>query len=213
MILAPYDHIVAQLVAEIRLSKNADSHETRRRSAYARQVLDLFADEITKFKGDPSQFYSTVLTPLLMRWLKGLHDASSKLVLAVIGRGAEKATMEQAAAFYLTLNSTDPKHIRLYRRQLLNLPIARWYLATILKLVPTAYTGNAHYHRFHKDQNAIMKLILDRSIAYRNLDEHGLPLLNKTEAAALVATGLDDFFALELRRAVRTMLSLSSNRS
>ena len=35
----------------------------------------------------------------------------------------------------------------------------------------TAYTGNAHYHRFHKDQNAIMKSILDRSIAYRNLDD------------------------------------------
>ena len=145
MILAPYDHIIVQLVAEIRLSKNANSHETRHHSAYAKQVLDLFVDEITKFKGNPSQFYSTVLTPLLMRWLKGLHDASSKLVLAVIGRGAEKATMEQATAFYLTLNPTNPKHIRLYRRQLLNLPIACWYLATILKLVPTHWGQGVKY--------------------------------------------------------------------
>lgn len=209
-ILAPYDHILGQLVAEIHLSvRGADTHETRRRSVYAKQVIDRFADEITKFKGDPSRFYSTVLTPLLVRWLRGLHDAYSKVALAVIARGADEATMEQATAFYLTMNPTDPKYIRLYRRQLLNLPIARWYLATVLNVVPAGYTAAEHYHRFQKDHNAIMFSNANRSTAYRTLDEYGIPHLNKTEAAVLIATRLEVFFRPELQRAVRSSPSLS----
>lgn len=200
-ILAPYDHIIAQLVAEATIGVTHDTHESRRRLDYAIDMLDAFADEIVSFKGDISRFYSKVLTPLLVRWLRGIHDASSATVLALVAKGHKRATIEHAIAFYLRMDPTDPKYIPIYRRQLLNVPIPRWHAAVTMNVVSlSGRSAGIHYDRFHTDHDVIMKSLL--TSPYTQLDNNRLPLLNKTEVAVLIATRLDGMFAQELTMAV-----------
>lgn len=195
-ILAPYDRIIAQLVLESEHGKDHASHEPRRRREYANRVLDLFAEEIKSFPGHPSMFYSTVLSPILIRQFKGVHDDLSHIVRAVIANEEDPVTVEQVVMFYLQVDPTDPFYIAMYRRQLLNLPIARWHLAVVLGLAPMHH--KRHYHRFYNDHVVIMP-----SLIYDELDEEtGIPLLNATEMAALAAERLEDFFKPELQLVV-----------
>lgn len=194
-ILAPYERMIAQLALESEVAKVHKSHETSRRGEYANRVLDLFGEEVESFAGDPSTFFSKVLTPILMRQLRGLHDDSSATVRAVVAQGKDKATIKQASEFYLTADPTDPDYIPFYRRQLLNLPIARWHLATVFGVVRKTHTR--HYHRFYNDHVVIM-----RSLDYSVVDEAGIPLLGSTEVAAIVAERLEDFFDKELNLVV-----------
>jgi hypothetical protein len=208
-ILAPYDHILALLHAEIALGLSFDAHEPRRRQLYARQIIDLFCDEVEKSKEPPSRFYSKVLTPLLMRWLWGLYDASSKTVHAVVAQGERKATIEHATAFYLGMNPVDPKHIATYRRHLLNLPNIRWFLACAVLGIRFigGPSGHDYYTSIHDNHDVIMTSLTSRLNTYQDLDEAGIPMLNLTEAAVIVAEGLDDYFAPELRLLVGTLPS------
>ena len=200
-ILAPYERIIAQLALESDVSTIHNSHETCRRGEYANRVLDLFGEEIESFTGNPSEFFSQVLTPILVRQLRGLHDDSSTTVRAVVAEGKDPATLEQATKFYLTLDPTDPDYIPLYRRQLLTLPIARWHLATVLGLIPKGH--RRHYHRFYNDHVIIMQS-LDVADPYPIVDEAtNIPYLTRTEVAAIVAERLEDFFEHELRFVVR----------
>lgn len=199
-ILAPYDHVIDQLAAEISLSTRYDSHESRRRAAYAKQVLDLFADEYEKFEGDLANFYSKILTPLLARWLRGVYDGSSETVRAVVARGKESATLDDATRFYLKINLTDPKYIPMYRRQLLNLPITRWHLAITRGIIPFHNQGKS-YMRFFNNHNRIMASRKPGTPV--QFDERGIALLNGTEAAVAVAEQLENVFYHELRASVR----------
>jgi hypothetical protein len=87
---APYDRIVSQLIAEDIHGVGYDSHESRRRQTYAREVLDEFGAELQAMKHiqfERGQFRSTVLTPILQRQLGGVHDAYTPFVRAAISSG------------------------------------------------------------------------------------------------------------------------------
>ena len=199
-ILAPYERIIAQLALEAEHGEKHLSHEPRRRREYANRVLDLFGDEIKSFSGDPSAFFSAVLSPILIRQFMGVHDDLSETVRAVVAKGEESATADDVVEFYLKADPTDPSYIPFYRRQLLNMPIARWHLAVVLGLIRMAHTR--HYHRFYNDHVLIME-----SLTYDELDpETNIPLLNKTDMAAIAAERLEGFFRQELGLVVCTIL-------
>lgn len=207
-ILAPYDRIIAQLTAESNHGRHHNSHEARRREEYANRVLDLFGEEIESVAGeDPATFYSKTLTPILARQLRGVHDDISRTIRAVVAHGAEFASIEQAATFYFTMDPADPMYIRLYRRQLLNLPIVRWHLAVVLGMIHL--NNKAHYDRFYTDHCLIMHS-LNVQGGYNRLDQDGYPLLNRVEVGALVAEGLDDYFGTELASMVCATLLCST---
>ena len=206
-VLAPYDRVVAQLATEANHACHHNSHEARRRGEYANRMLDLFGEEIESLAdSDPVTFYSKVLTPILVRQLRGVHDDISRTICAVVAQGSKSASIQEAAQFYLTMDPSNPIYIRLYRRQSLNLPIVRWHLATVLGVINKNHKG--HYDRFYTDHALIMDS-LNVSGAYQDKDEEGYPLLNRVEAGALVAEGLDEYFEMELGFVVRTALPSS----
>ena len=193
-ILAPYDRIISQLAAEVKHGEDHDTHESRRRQEYAKRLLDLFAIEVERYKGDAPKFFSKVLTPLLIRQLKGVDDSSSHVVRAMVSNGKPPATVAQAIEFYLNTDPTDPRHIPHYRRRLINLPIAHWHLATVLG--HAALGDGDSYIRFHDDHDQIMRSLKEKG--YGKSGPSGIPLLNIDEVAAVVAEGLAPFFKPEL---------------
>ena len=153
-IRAPYDRLISQLAAELEHGEDHDTHESRRRQEYAKRVLDLFAIEVERYRGHEDDFYSKILTPILVRQLKGVDDASSYVVRAVVSNNTPPASVAQAAEFYFNLDPTDPCHIPHYCRRLLNLPIARWHLAIVLG---QALLGEGNqYEHIHDDHDSIM---------------------------------------------------------
>jgi hypothetical protein len=82
---APYDRIIAQLIAEDKHGDGDKSHDSLHRQAYARRVLDAFWYEINGYAGRPIDFRSTVLTPLLQRQLRGVEDSYGPSVQAAVG--------------------------------------------------------------------------------------------------------------------------------
>ena len=208
-ILAPYDRIISQLAAEIEHGEDHDTHESRRRQEYAKRVLDMFATEVERYKGPEDEFYSKILTPILVRQLKGLHDALSHVVRAMVSQGKPPATTAQAVEFYFNIDPTHPRLIPHYRRQLINLPIARWHLATVYG-VCTLGNGDS-YDRFHDDHDGIMRSLKENGCGERGPSK--IPLLNWEEVTAIVAEGLAPFFKPELDLVVRHLQFLSVNSS
>ena len=64
-ILAPYNRILAQLIAEDQYGDIDQSYEALRQQSYVRQVLDKFVQEFTSYTRQPVDFRSKVLTPIL----------------------------------------------------------------------------------------------------------------------------------------------------
>lgn len=198
-IRAPYDRIIAQLVAEVDHGEAHDSHESRRRQEYAKRLLDLFAIEAKQYSGNKLDFYPKTLTPVLVRQLNGLHDASSRVVNAVVSLNKPPATSEQAIKFYLGKDPTSPSLIPHYRRRLLNLPIPRWHLAIVLGV---AQLGDGPvYDRFYNDHYKIMDSL--HKSGYPQRGPNAIPLLSQDEVAAILCEGLTVFFNAELNLVVR----------
>jgi len=195
-ILAPYDRIIAQLEAENECGEAYDTHESRCRQEYAKHVLDKFAQEIKSDDIDPSTFRSAVLTPILIRQLKGIHDASSETVRTLVSHSKQMATIQDATAFYLSEDPTNPSYIPIYRRQLLNIPRARWHLSVVMGRTDLKDPG-PYYNRFHADHDKIMESLTGPN-AYEEVDDSGNPLLNLTEVACILAERLEEFFEPEL---------------
>ena len=74
-----YAQLIAQLLAEDDHGDNDNGHESLRRQAYAREVLDAFGREIRRYKGEGIHFHSTVLNPILQRYRQGVPDAYAPL--------------------------------------------------------------------------------------------------------------------------------------
>ena len=203
-IRAPYDRIISQLIAEVKHGEEHDAHESRRRQEYAKRLLDLFAIEAERYKGHTLKFYPKTLTPLLIRQLRGLHDASSRVVRSMVSNNEPPATPEQTIQFYFGVDPTAPSCIPHYRRNLLNLPISRWHLAIVLQ---TATLGDGDlYDRFHDDHNIIMQTL--KRTGYPERGPHGIPLLIEDEVAAIIGEEITSFFEPELNLVVHHFLSL-----
>jgi hypothetical protein len=112
---APYDRIIAQLLAEERHGDHNSGHEALHRQSYARRILDKFAQELNTCKGSPIGFRSKVPTPILTRQLAGIPDAYSQVINdAVIGKDATLISIGAATEFYLGTDPTDVSLIPYY---------------------------------------------------------------------------------------------------
>jgi hypothetical protein len=146
---APYDRIIAQLLAEIKHARTDKAHEALRRQSYARRVLNSFFSEFRDYDGKPEDYRSQVLTPILQRQLAGVEGNYSASMRSAIG-GMEDPTIQQATLFYLSKDPTDPRWIPNYRRSLIYIPEARWHLATVVGAIKVGdKVGYRNVQRHH----------------------------------------------------------------
>lgn len=204
---APYDRIVAQLIAELMHAEGHDSHESCRRANYAAKVLDAFGDELEALNNRhlPPTFRSRVLTPILQRQYHGVHDAYTPFVCAGINNEVERLSIEDVTDFYLSADPADPTHIPLYRRNLLYLPDARWHLGFLMGVGSGSEEAAAnHYNIVRENHDKIVASILEEG--NDDVDDPAKIPLNDTEIAAIISEGLENFFTDELAQVVRTTI-------
>jgi hypothetical protein len=213
MILAPYDRIISQLLAEVRHAIGHDCHEARRRQQYAMKVLDAFGAEFKKaykhadFR--PAEFRSKVLTPILQRQLAAIPDAYTPTVRAAIPSSPresittssrDRLTIRDVTEFYLGLDPTDPKHIRSYRRNLLLIPEARWHLGLMKLETPGSPEAIARYLKVRVNHDLISDGLMEEG--HTGLDKYKVPLLTHAEIRCIIDEGLEGLFAQELTSVV-----------
>lgn len=210
---AVYQRLVGQLVAEQAHGNKHNSHESRRRLMYARKVIDAFAKEIIlnstqppESRIPPESFRSKVLTPILQRQLRAVHDAYMPSVCRALTREGEATlTISRVTEIYLHQDPTLPYLAPRYRRHLLYVPEPRWYLGI---LVHPAQMGNSDFYfmvREHHEQilMAVREEKKKGSGEGQTLrDPHGMPVLRRVEVRAIVREGLEEFFAHELSAVV-----------
>jgi hypothetical protein len=199
-ILAPYDRVLAQLIAEDLHGDTHRSHEAYRRQQYARRVLDAFGKEYTAYAGSPILFRSHVLTPILQRQLFGVPDSYLPAVSTVVGNGAQHPTIQQATEFYLKEDPTDPQLIPTYRYNMVFIPEIRWHLATVLG---TGKIGDdACYNRIRANQDDLMSSLTGASEVEDEMGSNAC--FDEAMVAVIMAEHLDTFFAHELEQVIRT---------
>ena len=204
LVPAPYDRIVSQLIAESVHSQRHDSHESRRRGAYADKILDAFARELAQFKRTrqtSASLRSKVLTPILQRQLAGVNDAYTPSACTGINRSGE-LSIHDVTRFYLGADPVDPSYIRNYRRNLLYLPAPRWHLGTLMKggFKSDDEAAIDHYNRVYTNHDTIMNSLKEKG--HTEFDSSGAPLLSAAEVAVIIDEGLEDFFEPELQKVV-----------
>jgi hypothetical protein len=194
---AAYHQLVCQLGGEIAFANTHDLHEARRRQVYARRVLDLFGKELKGLRGYPDAamvaFRSKVLTPILARQLWGIHDAYTPSISKAVQGQAKALTIEAATNFYLEVDPTDPAHIPNFRRNLLYLPMTRWYIGRVLGHPRHPETLFDYYNRFLEDHDTIMDAM--KATAPQVTDGSPIPLLTEVEAEVISREGLAIFFS------------------
>ena len=201
---AAYHQVACQLATELSIANNIDNHEAHRRQAYARQILDLFAQELLQLKGYSEDlmvgFRSKVLTPLLVRQLHGIHDAYTPFVRqAVQGGETKEMTIEAATRFYLQRDPTDPIYIPTYRRNLLFTPIPRWFLGYTMKIITTKDKAKVqwnYYNQFIDDHDLLIPMLQD--LEHQGLDGNNVPLLMQAEVDMIMRESLGLYFKAEL---------------
>lgn len=197
---APYDSVIGQLLAEIQLSVENNFHEGRRRETYAIEVLNAFGAEIWQYSGPPQAFRLKVLTPILARIFRGVSDAYLPFLnTAISGVDGVAPSMEQVVRFYLGHDLADPAHINTYRRNLLFLPISRWYLGCLM----TRYAAEDavdYYMRCQDNHDNILEFL--ESLKEPPCRPGELPLLSKVEAHAVAKEQISNWFLPEIMIAV-----------
>ena len=218
---APYDRIVAQLIAEDEHAEHDDSHEAVRRQSYARRVLNSFWMEIREYRyetGPLWKFRPKSLTPLLQRQLAGVEENYSPSVRESVSQGNGTPTIEQATHFYLRDDPTIPRWIPNFRRNLIYIPEARWHLGVVLGV--HAIGDPQAFEQVRRNSDLITKNIQKQAEnGARNLDTNDeqdneysdeeeidsvdIPRFNDLEVSVIVNERLEKFFAPELELVVR----------
>jgi len=205
---APYDRIISQLVAECLHGDRHDSYESRRRAVYALKTLDKFGDELTDYKRrqlPPAAFRSRVLTPILQRQRRGLHDGYTPCVRAGVRSTAEDPSIQDATAFYLKADPTDPRWIPSYRHNLIYVPEPRWHLGVVMGVAASDEAAIEHYNKVKENHDKIMESLRTNGV---EVDKDNVRLLSEAEVRAVISEGIEDFFYEELQRVVSRLFSL-----
>jgi len=209
---APYHQLVCQLVAEDMHGADHDSHESRRRQTYAREILNAFGDELKEFKRSklpPVDFRSRVLTPILQRQLNGIYDGYSYSARNAFPKEGEEPTIQDVTRFYLRNDPVDPIFIRTYRRNLLYLPNPRWHLHIVMGgEIGSTDAAVKHYNKVMANHDTIMRNLPPNS--HERRDNNNIPFLNHTEVRCIIDEGLENFFKEELENVVRDTPSSTS---
>jgi hypothetical protein len=209
---APYDRIVAQLLAEVVHGMSTRTHEALRRMTYAERVLDSFSREVKKYRGEPVEFRSKVLNPILQRQMVGIEDNYSPSVREAVSDDDGMPTIACATKFYLSSDPTDPELIPMFRRNLVTVPEARWHLGTVVGSIATdSAEDSASVRKNHewlmRDENNLPEDVGDdESDAASNEDfdfevsisPDDVPDFTLAELTVLVLEHLEDFFEDEL---------------
>jgi hypothetical protein len=195
---APYYMLVAQLLGEAIFGATINTHEGRRREAYAYEVLDLFGEEILSYVGPPAAWRSRVLTPILQRLLWGVYDAYSPAVRAALAGGAEEPTILGVTDFYLSADPVNAGLATTYRRNVIYNPDARWYLSTLC-----GQDGGStdHYKKVRRNHDRLTASFGDDPLIQPPPGD--VPLLRKADIDVIFDEGLSNYFLPELRRVVR----------
>ena len=206
---AVYHRLVCQLISEERHGLQHNSHESRRRQMYARQVLAAFAEEIeSKRRGEPippTSFRSHILTPILQRQLRAVHDAYLPSIhAAILQKGEASLTISRVTEIYLRDDPTIAYFIPLYRRHLLYVPEPRWHLGVVVN--PARLGDPDFYNAVRQHHEHILMAIREEKKKGKEeptiYDPNGMPLLRKAEVRAIILEGLEDYFAQELSAVV-----------
>ena len=206
---AAYHRLICQLTAEEAHGRTHNSHESRRRQMYARQVLDGLAKEILKNAAkppakqiSPASFRSQTLTPLLQCQLRGVHDAYMPSVhAATIRRGEDSLTISRMTEVYLRQDPALAYLAPYYRRHLLYIPEPRWYLGVVVN--PDRLKDPDFYNAVREHHEEILIAVREEKGKAphddRNThDPHRMPVLRRAEVRAIVLEGLEQVFEQEL---------------
>ena len=205
---AVYHRLASQLVAEEAQGRRHNSHESRRRQMYARQVLDSFAEELLKNAAEPPEtqvppasFRSHTLTAILQRQLRAVHDAYRPSVRgAMIKKGERSLTLSRVTEIYLHEDPTLAYLAPRYRRHLLYLPEPRWHLGIVVN--PDRLGDAGFYNAVREHHDRIMMAVREEKGRDIVRDSQGMPLLRRAEVVAIVREGLEEFFSQELSAVV-----------
>ena len=199
-ILAPYDRLLAQLIAEVQHGILHDCHEARRRKVYASQVLDKFVTEFNAYNGSGITFRSKVLTPILQRQLLGTTaDSYMVSVRRAVARGDDDPTIAQATEFYLHEDPTDPGLIPAYRFNMVFVPEMRWHLAIVSDVVELG-SFDSYIKIRCTNQDALITEIKESALY---LPRRRLPIFEEAMIKVLEVEKIDTFFRDEIEHAVR----------
>jgi len=192
----PYVRLVEQFLFEDRHGAANDGHEAFRRQVYAGNMLDEFTKEVMQYKGDPKDFRSFVLTPVLQRQLRGIPDSYYPLIAHALteARTEHTPTIGDATTFYLGVDPINPTCIATFRRNLVYIREARWHLAC--RMGHAEVDSIDTYNWFIENHDTIMKGISPRVPGE-------FPKFNLAEVELLHIEGLHPLFKTELSRVVR----------
>ena len=197
-----YHELVCQLVSEDIHSETNTCHEAARRGAYARRVLDAFAEELNQIKdcSDSAmvRFRSKVLTPIVQRQKSGVPDFYTPAARRGVKGSPGPLTIEEATSFYLGEDPTDPRIIPYYRRSILLLPHVRWFLGFLMK-APPDNGANEYYANVLDHQDSITAGLLE---SHPGWHRDGVLRLSSVEIECISEEGLELYFAIELQKEV-----------
>jgi hypothetical protein len=203
-----YVHLIGQLEAEKDHGNHNKGYEAVRRQTYAKEVLAEFAKEIRRYKGEPSDFHSRVLTPILQRHFRGVPDNHTPLIRSAIAGGSTDPTIAQTTEFYLGTDPISALKIPFYRQNLLYIVESRWYLGILLGNISVRSVAN--FNRVRRNHDLVMEdFEAEEANAHRSEESVGGSqdspyTLTAIEVGVIKDEGLEDFFKKELLRTVRT---------
>ncbi|KAF9781508.1 hypothetical protein BJ322DRAFT_1022922 [Thelephora terrestris] len=188
--------IIHQLLQERKHGFHDRGHESLRRMAYAGNILEAVGQELDRDNaaGPIRATPLKALSPILIRQLKGVPDPYGPSIKAAIAPGADLPTIVDITRFYLKDNPLDPKHVRVYRRNIIYSREALWHLAVIVGTQSVESRGD------YMDSLETHDLIIEALKRAGLSKERGIPSFNEVEVNAIVRLHLEGFFDSELKR-------------
>lgn len=185
-----YVQLIGQLVAEDEHASKNRSIEALRRRSYARRVLDKVGEELSGRSEDGFRFRSTVLNPILQRYLRGVPDSYTPSIRAAIS-GDEEPTIRDVTAFYLARDPIDIDNVETYIRNLLYIPESRWYYGVLRGNAPLKDIG--HFNKIRANHDKLMGGLAENDEPTTKSDE--VARLTELEVEVIYDEQLEDLFA------------------
>ena len=191
-----YARIIHQFLLEDLHGKRDRGHESLRRRTYVDAMLDALGIELDRYHGQPGNFRSRVLNPVLQRQIRGVPDVYAPSIRNAVAPGVEKPTIEQVTSFYFQYDVLDSKFIPSFRRNLVYSREVIWQLSCLCGAF--GYGSVPDYDRSIE----LHDLIMENLQTVGRFTGRGIPPFHAVEVDAIVAYGLEEFFEAELSRTV-----------
>ena len=192
-----YAGLIDQFVAECLHSDEDNGHEALRRQSYVMEMLDYVALELTSYDGEPEDYRSKALTPVLQRYIRGVPDSYGPTVCAAMEAGGDVPTIEEVTHFYLTIDPVDVTWIPSYRYGAIRIPQARWHIKVLMDGLDSGVIGDRDVLKNVLDNH---DLIMEQMAEAGDVDvpQSGIPHLTEVEVEVLICEKIELFFLPEL---------------